>query len=395
VLVRVLPLEDFTVCCVAREARLPFHKPVCNFLLLHQQPTLALLPLTTKQHPNTKNFHTPHTTENLATQSTIEDLSPTDIKPHKSIQNEAMNTNQPATSPTDAMASQNQPKTFLGLPRELRDHIYELVFHSELSLPVFAEKTRPSDHEGPKNPEMTTQVASKYNVIYPGSFATFGGHTAFATSSTASTTTTPATAPTGINWSKTLTGILYANKQICDEAAPHLYKSCTFLFEDLDLSKRFLETVSSANLESIRSIFIYYPDELEDVYTPDDAFVNNTVPMRQMFHLLCEQIVKTMPKIQELTIWIGKILELENEGTRVNAYERALLEFAGLAELKTTIVKKYGDVFDNSGDEDVRWEGNEYTVEGVKEMIATCDHTALDRKRKAFEEARDKECEGE
>ena len=66
-----------------------------------------------------------------------------------------------------------------------------------------------------------------------------------------------------------------------------------------------------------------------------------------------------------------------------------------MEELKTTIVKKYGDVFDNSGNEDVRWEGNEYTVEGVKEMIATCDHTALDRKRKAFEESRDKVCEVE
>jgi hypothetical protein len=76
--------------------------------------------------------------------------------------------------------------------------------------------------------------------------------------------------------------------------------------------------------------------------------------MRQKFHLLCEQIVKTMPKVKELTVWIGKILELENEGTRINAYERALLQFAGLAELKTTIVKKYGDVFDNSGDEDAR-----------------------------------------
>lgn len=66
-----------------------------------------------------------------------------------------------------------------------------------------------------------------------------------------------------------------------------------------------------------------------------------------------------------------------------------------MADLKTTIVKKYGDVLDNSGDEDARWEGNEYTVKGVKEMIATCDRTALDRKRKAFEEARGKESEGE
>jgi hypothetical protein len=197
---------------------------------------------------------------------------------------------------------------------------------------------------------------------------------------------------TGINWSKSLTGILYVNKVISSEAAPHLYKSCTFLFEDLDLSKKSLETVSPANLESVRNIFVYYPDELEVVYTPDGTTVDNTAPMRQKFLFLCEQIVKTMPKVKELAVWIGKILELENEGTRVNTYERALLQFAGLAELKTTIVKKYGDVFDNSGDDNARWEGSEYTVEGVKEMIATCDHTALDRQRKAFEEARDKEC---
>ena len=59
-------------------------------------------------------------------------------------------------------------------------------------------------------------------------------------------------------------------------------------------------------------------------------------------------------------------------------------------------MKKYGEVFDNSGDEDARWEGfNKYTVEGVKEIIATGDHAALDRMRNAFEEARDKECKGD
>jgi hypothetical protein len=118
--------------------------------------------------------------------------------------------------------------------------------------------------------------------------------------------------------------------------------------------------------------------------------------MRQKFHLLCEKIVKAMPKVKELTVWIRKILELENEGTRVDAYERAILQFAGLGDLQKTFVKKYGEVFDNSGDESARWEGsNEYTVEGVKEMIATGDHAALDRKRKEFEEARDTECGGD
>lgn len=297
-----------------------------------------------------------------------------------------MNTNQPATSPADQMASQPQPKTFLSLPRELRDRIYELAFCCKPSLVVFAGRSRPSDYEVPKDPETTAQVASQYRVFYPGSFTTFGGHNG------ASTTIATATMHTGFDWSESFTGILYANKQISAEAGPHLYKSCSFLFEDLDLSKKFLEVVCPANLESVQNIFVYYPDELEDVYTPDGTVLNNTAPMRQKFHLLCKKIVEKMPKVKELTIWIGKILELENEGTRDNTYERALLQFAGLVELKEIVVKKYGDAFDNSGDEDVRWEDNEYTVEGVKEMIETCDHTALDRKRKAFKEARDKEC---
>jgi len=80
--------------------------------------------------------------------------------------------------------------------------------------------------------------------------------------------------------------------------------------------------------------------------------------MRQKFHLLCEKIVKAMPKVKELTVWIRKILELENEGTRVDAYERAILQFAGLGELQKTCVKKYGEVFDNSRDENARWEGS-------------------------------------
>jgi hypothetical protein len=272
----------------------------------------------------------------------------TDFESCKDIHNEIMNSNQPANSQPGQIASYSQPKTFLSLPRELRDRIYELAFCCKPSLVVFAGRSRPSDYKGPKDPETTVQVASRYSVLYPGSFATFGGHI------NASTTTTTATTHTGVNWSKSLTGILYANKAISSEAAPHLYKSCTFFFEDLDLSKKFLETVSLANLESIRNIFVYYSDELEAVYTQDGITADNTAPMRQKFHLLCEQIVKTMPKVKELTVWIGKILELENEGTRINAYERALLQFAGLAELKTTIVKKYGDVFDNSGDEDAR-----------------------------------------
>ena len=310
-----------------------------------------------------------------------------------------MDSDQTAKSPIGQVTSQNQPKSFMSLPKELRDQIYELSFGCKPHLVVLAGKTRPSDCEGPSNPELTVGVAATYNVIYPASFATFGGHTVsytFYSQDADVSSTATAQVHKGINWSKSLTGILYTNKQNSAEAAPHLYKLCTFLFEDLDLSKRFLELVCPANLESIRNIFVYYPDELEIIYAPDGTVVENTVSMRQKFQSLCEKIVKAMPKVKELTVWIGKILELENEGTRVDAYKRAILQFAGLGELEKTFVKKYGEVFDNSGDEDARWEGsNEYTVKGVKQMIATGDHAALDNMRKAFGEVRDKECEGD
>jgi hypothetical protein len=203
----------------------------------------------------------------------------------------------------------------------------------------------------------------------------------------ASTFTTSATAPvhTGTNWSKSLTGILYVNKQINFEAVSVLYQSCTFLFENLDLSYKFLKVVQPTNLHSVRNVYVHYPDELEFVYSPYNTFADNRASMRQKFHLLCRQIVKTMPKIKELTVWIGPILELEYGGTRCEIYERALLQFAALKELETITVKKYGPVFDNSGVEYCWDDTNEYTVEGVKEMIATGDHTALDRWRNGFE----------
>ncbi|GAB7334610.1 hypothetical protein MBLNU13_g06578t1 [Cladosporium sp. NU13] len=168
-----------------------------------------------------------------------------------------MDSNKTATSPIGQMASQKQPKTFMSLPKELRDHIYELSFGCKPHLVVFAGKTRPSDYEGPSNPEMTAQVASKYSVFHPGSFATFGGHNiryiVYSQDADVSSITT-AQVHTGIHWSKSLTSVLYANKQISSEAAPHLYKSCTFFFQALDLSKNFLVAVRPANLESIRNI---------------------------------------------------------------------------------------------------------------------------------------------
>ena len=203
-----------------------------------------------------------------------------------------------------------------------------------------------------------------------------------------STTTTTTTAPahTGASWIKSVTGILYTNKQISSEAAPFLYRSLSFLFEYLDLSRKFLEIVQPTNLESVRSISVHYSHEQELVATSYHMFTQNRRIMRQKFHLLCEQIVKKMPKVKELTVWIGAILELEYGGTRCEVYEQAILEFAALKELETITVRNYGPVFDNS-DVEYCWEDtNEYTVGGVTEMIERGDPTALDRWQKAFED---------
>lgn len=292
----------------------------------------------------------------------------------------------------------------MSLPRELRDRIYEFSFYCEPYLVVFAGKTRPSHYSGPKDPE-TVQVASEHKVLYPGSFAAFGGqfiipnvckgdldypcpfhYEPLVDFSNNSTDTATAPVRTEANWSKSLTGILYVNKQISSEAASSLLRSCDFFFEDLDLSQKFLGSVQPTNLESIRKISIHYPDELEIVHTLYHTVADNRAPMRQQFYSLCEQIVKMMPKVKELTLWIGDIFELEYGGTRCETYERALLQLAALKELKTITVKKYGTVLDNSGVAHC-WEGqNEYTVGGVKEMIETDDPTALDRWQKAFED---------
>ena len=42
--------------------------------------------------------------------------------------------------------------------------------------------------------------------------------------------------------------------------------SCTFVLEDFALSKKSLEIIRPANLESIRNIFVYYPDEPSYVF---------------------------------------------------------------------------------------------------------------------------------
>jgi hypothetical protein len=262
------------------------------------------------------------------------------------------------------------PKTFPDLPLELRDKIYEMCFvlSGKPPLVVFARSgSRPSDHGGPSNPETTTQVASEHLLLYP----------TMQESVDQSSTST--------NWEKSLTGILYANRQISSEAMPHLYQPCSFFFEDLALSKKFLDTAETKNLEKVLNIALYYPEELEIIHTPIGV-TDNSAAERAKFGSLCKQIVTSMPKVKDLTIWIGKTLELEYEGVRCDTYERALLQLARLKQVKRLDGKKHGEAMDNPGNEDSRWyEGQwDYTIMGVKEMIATSDHTALGRMRVAF-----------
>lgn len=367
----------------------------------------------------------------------MKDVSSPNIAANEDVHGNIVHTPQPVTLSNAQETSQPRPKTFLSLPRELRDQIYELCFYCGPHVVVFAGADRPSNHGGPKDPEMTAEVASKHDLFYPGSFTTFSSASNEAPANSSQTTMSVASGssptrslrhgmrsiynilrstsnclrhnsnnrrqnddlvPSSViplptrrttNWSKSLTGILYTNKQISSEAVPHLYHSCNFSFEDLVLAHKFLKIAGPTNLEFVRKISIYYPDELEVIYTPTPTIVDNSAVMQQMFQTLCEGIVKTMPKINELTVWIGKKLDLEYYGTRNWNYERALLQLAGLKEIEDLVVKKHGDAVDNSGDEEIRWEGdsNEFTVKGVKEMIATGDHGALDRMRRAFKDS--------
>lgn len=320
---------------------------------------------------------------------------------HKDSAEQDNDTNRVVNSSNTQMAPQAPPKTFTDLPRELRDRIYSLCFSfsDKTPLVVLARPgSRPQDHEGPQNPDMTAQMASKHLCLYPASYATFGDCKVTDPLDATLTRSTVDDSASDLYWEKSLTGILYANKQISSEAAPYLYQSHTFFFEDLALSKKFLENVGQKNLENVHKISIYYPEELELVESPTEAIkepnelaanslaFSKVISMKWELKHLCVQIAKSMPRIKELTVWIGNILELEYEGCRSPAYETALLQLADLKEVEDLVVRKHGEAIDNSGDEDARWYENQwdYTIRGVKEMIATGYHAALDRMRKAF-----------
>jgi hypothetical protein len=66
-------------------------------------------------------------------------------------------------------------------------------------------------------------------------------------------------------------------------------------------------------------------------------------------------LLASMKGAKDLTIWIGDTLELEFNARRDGIFEAALLQFAVMGTVDALSVKKWGDAFDNSGDEDARW----------------------------------------
>jgi hypothetical protein len=439
-----------------------------------------------------------------------------------STQNDSEEAQTPSPSSSSSSYSSSLLKTLNGLPRELRDAIYELTFDEEIYVVLGRRGILPVGSEGPSHPDPTSQITSKYRVIYPGSHPSFGAKVvdshanpvnepeqAEMTAYGASVRNglrmydTPAAGnkvndgsptletSTRKNWlssillatccgaqlrkrsqkydppaisadheandeivvintstNKTsLSGVLLASKQNYEEAAQFLYKSCTILFEDFDLSTKFLSAASFDNLKHVTRIEVYHPQkaegtikaieairycpDLSDFYGQSDAFLpdaesrlrralvsfgadpndnytlayniatqctsfyqsvdpnrlvsvpSNLLPSRWLFGVMCRMLVVSLPATKVLTIWIGDTLELEFNSCRCEMYEAALLQFAALGNVDALSVKKWGEVFDNSGDEDARWHEVNWmkvrTLNGVEEMIQSGEHGALDR----------------
>jgi hypothetical protein len=416
----------------------------------------------------------------------------------------------PSSSSYDKSTPPSIPNLMGILPREIRDYIYELTF-AENNLVVFGRRgILPEAHEGPKHPETTSQMISKYDqVIYPGTHSPFGTQDADNTSKNATQTAgndddqiiAPqqaelsaygASVRKSLRWcdpasvldtqqsrndgspavsnddraneeaneeaviirssarKTNLIGILLASKQTYEEAAPFLYKSCTFLFEDFEFSTKFLKAVSPSNLKRITKIMVYYPQDAEgtmkaitaigdcpdlggfypqsNVFAPDAearlrralvsfdadpdddyavayniatqgskfyaspvdpaipvARPSNLFPSRWLFGVMCQMLVVSLSSTTELTLWIGDTLELEFNSRRDEVFEAALLQLAALGKIDGGVlsVKKWGELFDNSNDQDAKWHETNWmkipTLNGVEEMIRTGEHGALDR----------------
>ena len=112
---------------------------------------------------------------------------------------------------------------------------------------------------------------------------------------------------------------------------------------------------------------------------------NNLFPSRWLFGVMCQMLVVSISSTTELTLWIGDTLDLEFNSRRDEVLEAALLQFAALGKIDGGVlsVKKWGESFDNSNDQDAKWHETNWmkirTLNGVDEMIRTGEHGALDR----------------
>jgi hypothetical protein len=115
------------------------------------------------------------------------------------------------------------------------------------------------------------------------------------------------------------------------------------------------------------------------------TFPSNIFPSRWLFGVMSRMMVVGMPSIKELTVCLGDAIELEFNSRRDEILEAALLQFAALGEVDGGVlsVKKWGELFDNSNDQDARWHEVNWmkirTFNGVEEMIRSGEHGALDR----------------
>ena len=252
----------------------------------------------------------------------------------------------PSVSSSSSSSSSLLRKTFNGLPRELRDYIYEFVYDEDLYVVLGRRGILPVGSEGPSHPDSTSQITSRHRVIYPGSHPSFGAKivdshvdpdsepeqaemTAYgaavrkslraygdpASSNKVNDEPAALETTTRKNWLSSiplasccgarctkrssrhdsppaistdqeadneatevndeavvinsfvsntcLTGILLVSKQNYNEAAKYLYRSCTFHFEDFELTTKFIRAVRSDTLEHINRIAVYYPEEAE------------------------------------------------------------------------------------------------------------------------------------
>ena len=80
----------------------------------------------------------------------------------------------PTPSVSSSSSSSLLRKTFNGLPRELRDYIYEFVYDEDLYVVLGRRGILPVGSEGPSHPDSTSQITSRHRVIYPGSHPSFG-----------------------------------------------------------------------------------------------------------------------------------------------------------------------------------------------------------------------------